>query len=50
MKYPVTFDGHSIEWPDYICHFEKVALWNGWTQSEKAAKLAMSLKGIAQRV
>ena len=25
-------------------------MWNGWSESEKAAQLAMSLRGVAQRV
>ncbi|CAC5378552.1 unnamed protein product [Mytilus coruscus] len=50
LKEPDVFDGQRTEWPDFICHFEQVAQWNNWSESEKAAQLAMSLPGIAQRV
>ena len=50
LKEPDLFDGQRTEWPDYICHFEQVAQWNGWSDNEKAAQLAMSLRGVAQRV
>ena len=49
-KEPDHFDGVKAEWPDYICHFEQVALWNRWSEQEKASQLAMSLRGSAQRV
>ena len=39
QKEPDTFDGKKIEWPDYIAHFEQVALWNQWTKAEKALRL-----------
>lgn len=45
-----TFDGSRVEWNDYLCHFEQVAEWNVWTNHEKALQLAMSLRGMAQRV
>ncbi|CAC5378509.1 unnamed protein product [Mytilus coruscus] len=50
LKEPDVFDGQRTEWPDFICHFEQVAQWNYWSESKKAAQLAMSLRGIAQRV
>ena len=28
LKEPDLYDGQRTEWPDYICHFEQVALWN----------------------
>lgn len=34
-----------MEWADYVCHFEQVSIWNKWSESEKAAQLAMSLRG-----
>ena len=43
------YDGKNVEWPDYICHFEQVAHWNGWSKQEMATQLSMSLRGIAQR-
>ena len=49
-KDPDHYDGKNVEWPDYICHFEQVALWNKWNDNEKAAQLSISLRGIAQRV
>ncbi|CAC5394892.1 unnamed protein product [Mytilus coruscus] len=45
LKEPDLFDGIRTEWPDYICHFEQVAQWNRWSESETAAQLAMSLRG-----
>ncbi|CAC5414606.1 unnamed protein product [Mytilus coruscus] len=49
QKDPDTYDGKHAEWPDYICHFEQVALWNQWSEYEMASQLAMCLRGIAQR-
>lgn len=49
QKDPDTYDGKHVEWLDYICHFEQVALWNCWSENEMAAQLAMSLRGSAQR-
>lgn len=47
---PDKYDGKNVEWPDYLRHFEQVALWNRWSDSEKAIQLAMSLRGTAQRI
>ena len=47
---PDKFTGHSIEWADYLHHFEMVASWNGWSQQEKAMQLAISMQGEARRV
>ena len=47
---PERFDGNKIEWPDYRKHFETVASWNGWNESEKAMQLVMSLQGEALMV
>ncbi|CAG2233444.1 unnamed protein product [Mytilus edulis] len=49
-KDPDTYNGVNVEWPDYICHFEQVAMWNEWTDQEKAAQLSICLRGNAQRV
>lgn len=49
-KEPDHYDGVRVEWPDYICHFEQVALWNQWSEQEKVSQLAMGLRGSAQRV
>ncbi|CAC5369330.1 unnamed protein product [Mytilus coruscus] len=49
-KDPDTYNGINVEWPDYICHFEQVAMWNEWTDQEKAAQLSICLRGNAQRV
>lgn len=48
QKDPDTYDGKNVEWLDYICHFEQVALWNCWSENEMAAQLAMSLRGSGQ--
>lgn len=44
---PDTYDGES-DWLDYMRHFEKVSIWNGWNDEEKAMQLAMSMTGIAR--
>lgn len=44
------FNGENVEWADYVCHFEQVSIWNKWSASEKAAQLAMNLRGFAQRM
>ena len=49
-KEPDIYNGENVEWPDYVCHFEQVSLWNEWTDGEKATQLAMCLRGRAQRV
>ncbi|XP_062588198.1 uncharacterized protein LOC134249845 [Saccostrea cucullata] len=49
-KEPDVYNGESVEWPDYLCHFEQVSRWNEWTDCEKATQLAMCLRGRAQRV
>ena len=40
----------KVEWTDYICLFEHVSQWNKWSENEKAAQLARSLRGPAQRI
>ena len=40
----------KVEWTDYICFFEHVSQWNNWSKNEKAAQLARSLRGPAQRI
>ena len=45
---PDQFDG-SLDWADYLKHFEAVAAWNNWTDNEKAMQLTMSLKGTARQ-
>lgn len=49
-KEPDLFNEENVEWADYVCHFEQVSIWNKWSESEKAAQLAMSLRGSAQRM
>lgn len=49
-KEPDVYNADNTEWPDYLCHFEQVAMWNEWTDAEKATQLSMSLRGRAQRV
>jgi hypothetical protein len=46
---PGHFDGTGC-WPDYIVHFEVCAQLNGWDQANKAAYLAVSLRGLAQQL
>lgn len=50
QKDPAHFDGKNVEWPSYLAHFEQVAGWNGWGNSEKAAQLSLSLRGTAQHL
>jgi hypothetical protein len=47
---PDKFDGENVEWPDYLRHFEQVAVWNRWSESEKTLQLTMSLRGVAQKI
>ncbi|MES9884703.1 MAG: hypothetical protein ABW185_28000 [Sedimenticola sp.] len=49
-KEPDKFDGRTVEWRDYIVHFEQVAMWNHWSETEKAQQLAISLRGQAQKL
>ncbi|CAC5391537.1 unnamed protein product [Mytilus coruscus] len=49
-KEPEKFDGKSIDWKDYIVHFEKMAVWNQWNECDKAQQLSMSLRGSAQKL
>ena len=49
-KEPDKFDGKSIDWQDYIVHFEQTAQWNGWDDESKAQQLCMSLRGTAQKL
>lgn len=41
-------NAYNTEWPDYLCHFERVAVWNVWTDAEKATQLAMSLRVLSE--
>ncbi len=47
LKDPKLFNAQSVEWSDYLKHFEAVAEWNRWSQSEKAKQLVMSFDGEA---
>ena len=47
---PDKFNGQTVEWSDYLTHFETVANWNGWNDYERATQLIMSLQGEAQKV
>lgn len=31
-KEPNVYNGENVEWPDYLCHFEQVSLWNEWSR------------------
>ena len=48
-KEPQTYDGTS-DFKDYILHFEQVAIWNKWSDIEKAQQLVMCLRGQAQNI
>ena len=45
-----TFSGTRTELKDWLCHFEIIARYNGWTEEEKGSNLASSLRGNAQQV
>jgi hypothetical protein len=47
---PETFSAEGVEWADYVNHFERVALWNGWSDYERALQLAMCLRGPAAQI
>ncbi len=47
---PKSFDGVRIDWSDYITHFEAVADWNGWDDTQKAQQLIISLDGDAMKL
>ena len=49
QKEPQTFDGSS-DFRDYLYHFNQIARWNGWSQTENAQQLSMSLRGAAQEI
>ena len=46
---PATFDG-SINWQDYIVHFNLIAELNQWNDETKALELATNLRGPALSV
>ena len=46
---PQTYDGIS-DFKDFILHFEQVAIWNEWSDIEKAQQLVMCLRGQAQNI
>ena len=50
QKEPDKYDGEKVEWQDFYVHFETVATWNGWTETEKGLQLATCLRGKAQKV
>lgn len=51
MLEPETFDGtSSAEWSEYIIHFEQIAEWNNWSDSQKAKMLSIKLRGEAQKL
>ena len=47
---PDNVDGKSVEWRDYIVHFDQVSAWNGCNYPEKAQQLVMSLRRQAQKL
>ncbi|CAC5378793.1 unnamed protein product [Mytilus coruscus] len=47
---PDKFDGKSVDWQDYIVHFEQTAKWNDWDDESKAQQLCMCLRGTAQKL
>lgn len=49
-KEPDKFDGKSVDWQDYIVHFEQTARWNHWSEIEMAQQLSISLRGTAQKL
>ena len=49
-KEPDKFDGRSVEWKDFIVHFEQVSSWNKWSYNEQGQQLIMCLRGEAQKL
>jgi hypothetical protein len=49
-KEPDKFDGRSVEWKDFIVHFEQVSSWNKWSYHEQGQQLIMCLRGEAQKL
>jgi hypothetical protein len=43
-KEPDKFDGRTVEWKDFIVHFEQVSDWNKLSYHEKSQQLVMCLK------
>ena len=50
QKEPDTFDGNTVQFRDYIVHFERVGKWNNWSEEDMARQLAMALRGDAQKL
>ena len=50
QKEPDKYDGEKVEWQNFKVHFETVAAWNGWTNTEKGLQLATCLRVKAQKV
>ena len=43
MLEPETFDGiSSAEWAEYIIHFEQIAEWNNWSNTQKTESFPLS--------
>jgi len=49
VKLPEDFDGKQ-PLKDYLLHFERCLLINGWTEEEKAMFLAASLRGESRKL
>ena len=49
VKNPADYDG-SQSLRDYLRHFERCSVFNGWSKDEAAVFLAASLRGEAQKV
>ena len=46
---PETFDDiSSAEWTEHIIHFEQIAKWNSWTDTQKAKMLSIKLRGSSK--
>ncbi len=49
-RLPEHFNGLEIKWSDYLAQFNIIASWNGWSNSDKAMNLIMSLRGQAREM
>ena len=49
-RIPDTYSGGHSNLNDYLCHFEAVSHYNGWSHQEKGINLAISLRDGAQQV
>ena len=50
IRDPKPFNAQTVDWSDYLKHFEVVSNWNRWNDAEKAQQLVMSFEGEALKL